>query len=84
MKEYEKNPRFNDDAADYVANSIKEFGFKVPIIVDSNNVIVADDLTDIKKPEKKAKKCPHCGGELYGKKEANQVVLLGLVGQIIY
>lgn len=26
---YEKNPRFNDDAVEYVANSIKEFGFKV-------------------------------------------------------
>ena len=37
---YENNPRKNDDAVDYVANSIKEFGFKVPIIVDKNNVIV--------------------------------------------
>ena len=38
---YEKNPRKNDEAVKYVANSIKEFGFKVPIIIDSNNVIVA-------------------------------------------
>lgn len=38
---YEKNPRVNDEAVKYVANSIKEFGFKVPIIVDKNNVIVA-------------------------------------------
>lgn len=38
---YEKNPRINDNAVDYVANSIKEFGFKVPIIIDKNNVIVA-------------------------------------------
>ena len=38
---YEKNPRFNDDAVPAVARSIKEFGFKVPIIVDANNVIVA-------------------------------------------
>lgn len=37
---YEKNPRKNDEAADYVANSIKQFGFKVPIIIDKNNVIV--------------------------------------------
>lgn len=37
---YENNPRKNDDAVDYVANSIKEFGFKVPIIVSSDNVIV--------------------------------------------
>ena len=38
---YENNPRFNDEAVKYVANSIKEFGFKVPIIIDKNNVIVA-------------------------------------------
>ena len=38
---YENNPRRNDDAVDYVANSIKEFGFKVPIIVGPDNVIVA-------------------------------------------
>ena len=38
---YEKNPRKNDVAADYVAESIKEFGFKVPIIIDKDNVIVA-------------------------------------------
>lgn len=37
---YEKNPRKNDDAVDYVAKSIKEFGFKVPIIIDKENVIV--------------------------------------------
>lgn len=41
LKPYENNPRHNDDAVKYVANSIKEFGFKVPIIVDKNNVIVA-------------------------------------------
>lgn len=38
---YENNPRNNDDAVQYVANSIKEFGFKVPIIIDKNGVIVA-------------------------------------------
>lgn len=41
LKPYEKNPRKNDDAVEYVANSIKEFGFKVPIIVDENNIIIA-------------------------------------------
>lgn len=40
IKAYEKNPRQNDDAVEYVANSIREFGFKSPIIVDRNNVIV--------------------------------------------
>lgn len=38
---YEKNPRRNDEAVKYVAESIKSFGFKVPIIIDSNGVIVA-------------------------------------------
>jgi len=38
---YENNPRHNDNATDYVANSIKEFGFKVPIIIDKNGIIVA-------------------------------------------
>ena len=38
---YEKNPRINKNAVSSVANSIKEFGFKNPIIVDKNNVIIA-------------------------------------------
>ena len=38
---YENNPRHNDEAVEYVANSIREFGFKVPIIIDKDNVIVA-------------------------------------------
>jgi len=41
LKPYENNPRFNDDAVEYVAKSIKEFGFKVPMIIDKDNVIVA-------------------------------------------
>lgn len=40
IKMYENNPRNNDSAVEYVANSIKEFGFKVPIVLDKNNVIV--------------------------------------------
>lgn len=40
IKAYEKNPRKNKEAVPYVANSIKEFGFKVPIVIDSNNTIV--------------------------------------------
>lgn len=38
---YEKNPRRNDEAVKYVENSIKEFGFKNPIIIDKDNVVVA-------------------------------------------
>ena len=41
IKPYEKNPRKNDEAAKYVANSIKEFGFKVPIVIDKDGVIIA-------------------------------------------
>lgn len=40
LKPYKNNPRYNDDAVEYVANSIREFGFKVPIVIDKNNVIV--------------------------------------------
>jgi len=38
---YKNNPRKNDEAVKYVANSIRDFGFKVPIVIDKNNVIVA-------------------------------------------
>ena len=38
---YENNPRINDGAVEAVAASINEFGFKNPIIVDKNNVIIA-------------------------------------------
>lgn len=41
LKPYENNPRFNDEAVEMVKNSIKEFGFKVPIIIDKDNVIIA-------------------------------------------
>ena len=41
LKPYEKNPRKNDNAVDYVAKSIEEFGFKVPIVIDKDNVIIA-------------------------------------------
>jgi len=38
---YINNPRNNDEAVDYVASSIREFGFKVPIIIDKKKTIVA-------------------------------------------
>lgn len=38
---YENNPRNNDEAVQYVKNSIEKFGFKVPIVIDKNGVIVA-------------------------------------------
>lgn len=38
---YENNARINDKSIDIVANSIQEFGFKNPCIIDKNNVLVA-------------------------------------------
>ena len=40
LKEYKNNPRINSNAIEPVAESIKLFGFKQPIVVDKNNVIV--------------------------------------------
>lgn len=40
VKPYEKNPRLNDGAVDAVARSIQQFGFRQPIVVDQNHVIV--------------------------------------------
>jgi site-specific DNA-methyltransferase (adenine-specific) len=41
IKPYERNPRRNDDAVASVARSISEFGFRVPIVVDAEGVIIA-------------------------------------------
>lgn len=38
---YENNPRNNDGAVEAVAKSIKEFGFKVPLVIDKNGEIAA-------------------------------------------
>jgi len=40
VKPYEGNPRQNEDAVDAVAASIREFGFRQPIVVDEDGVIV--------------------------------------------
>lgn len=41
IKPYQKNPRKNDKAVTAVANSIREYGFQSPIIVDRDGVIIA-------------------------------------------
>ena len=38
---YEKNPRKIEAAVGPVMESIKAFGFKVPIVIDVNNIVVA-------------------------------------------
>jgi len=40
IRPYENNPRLNDDAVDVVAASIREFGFRQPIVVDTDGVII--------------------------------------------
>lgn len=40
IKPYDKNPRVNDAAVDAVAESIRRFGFRQPIVVDAEGVIV--------------------------------------------
>lgn len=41
LQPYENNPRLNEDAVDLVAASIQEFGFKQPIVVDKDLIIIA-------------------------------------------
>lgn len=40
IRPYEKNPRRNDAAVEYVAESIKAFGWKQPIVIDKDGVII--------------------------------------------
>ena len=40
IRPYYNNPRHNDDAVEAVANSIREFGFQQPIVVDSDGIII--------------------------------------------
>ena len=40
IKPYENNPRLNDDAVEAVAASIREFGFRQPVVVDEAGVII--------------------------------------------
>lgn len=41
LRQYEKNARKIDKAIDYVMESIKAFGFRVPLVIDKNNTIVS-------------------------------------------
>ncbi len=40
---YDRNPRHNDRAVDAVARSIKEFGFRQPIVATEDHVIIVGD-----------------------------------------
>lgn len=41
IKEYENNPRQNEEAVEKVIESIKEYDFLIPILIDKDNVIIA-------------------------------------------
>ena len=51
LQPYKYNPRKNDAAVDAVAASIREFGFKVPVIIDSSTIVVTGH-TRLKAAEK--------------------------------
>lgn len=40
IRPYENNPRRNDEAVQYVAESIRQFGWKQPIVIDKDGVII--------------------------------------------
>lgn len=40
IRPYENNPRRNDEAVQYVAESIRQFGWKQPIVIDRDGVII--------------------------------------------
>jgi hypothetical protein len=46
IRPYPNNPRINDDAVDAVAASIREFGVRQAIVVDTEGVIRASSRTD--------------------------------------
>lgn len=41
IRPYERNPRHNEASIEPVANSIRDFGFRAPIILDKNKTIIA-------------------------------------------
>jgi ParB-like chromosome segregation protein Spo0J len=41
VQPYDRNPRINDGAVDAVAASLREFGFRQPIVVDQFGTIIA-------------------------------------------
>ncbi len=58
IKPYDNNPRNNDAAVTPVMNSIREFGFKVPIVIDKGGIIIAGHTRYRAALELKLKKVP--------------------------
>lgn len=44
IKPYENNPRHNDSAVDAVAESVREFGFRQPIVVDKDGETASSEI----------------------------------------
>lgn len=55
---YDNNPRKNDEAVKAVAKSIKDYGFKNPIIVDEKGVILAGHTRKLAAEQLKLKQVP--------------------------
>lgn len=66
---YENNPRINDKAVKYVANSIKKFGFLVPIVIDKDNIIVCGHTRYLASKELNLKTVPCIRAENLTKKQ---------------
>lgn len=60
IKPYENNPRNNEAAIQYVANSIKDFGFKVPIVIDKNGTIITGHTRVLAAKKLGMKTVPFC------------------------
>ena len=58
IKPYENNPRINDNGVNAVANSIKEFGWKQPIVVDKDKIIIVGHTRYLASKQLKLKKVP--------------------------
>ena len=55
---YDNNPRKNDGAVNAVAKSIKDYGFKNPVIVDEHGVILAGHTRKLAAEQLKLKEVP--------------------------
>lgn len=58
IKPYDNNPRHNEAAVESLANSIRSFGFKVPIVIDKEGVIVTGHTRLLAAKELGLKKVP--------------------------
>lgn len=59
VRPYENNPRLNDRAVPMLMESIRTFGFNVPIIIDKDNVVIAGH-TRLKAAERLGMKTVPC------------------------